>query len=235
MSANVTVPGARRINVEGDDESQGQIQIPPADAPTYQLVVSNADQTYQAMTQTTSAYAIGKWTVGVHDPIGPVYPDQLHIYSRRSRSKVAGSEAPGWVNLIVPKLQASLDGPGEFQQGENAGSNTYSVSVFKIQSYPNGVALSAANEGTTGASAIEIWTDYPLAMHMYRGNGSTTTTTLTYTPAGTHLTDYIKVWKDGVALVATTDFTVSGSVVTYAVAPAAAAKVDIWYEATTLP
>lgn len=74
---------------------------------------------------------------------------------------------------------------------------------------PWGETLGLSTHGATKMARFPFFTkDYPLTMHTIVENGTSTSFTLSYTPAGTQASNYIKVWRNG-AILTSGHFTVT--------------------------
>lgn len=138
----------------------------------------------------------------------------------------------GFLNRIYPLVTAV---PLYATHQEVAAAEwQYNAIPTMASQYPWGVPFAQANEGATRSSGMVRYTDYPLTLDRFVGNGTITTYTLQYTPAGGTTSGYVEVYKNGTVLVPTTAWTLSGSALTFAVAPAATDIVVIVYQSTNL-
>jgi len=112
------------------------------------------------------------------------------------------------------------------------------AAISEADKYPWGEAFTLANEGVTGGVMIPFSGVYPIMMHTFVGDGTTTTVVLDETPAGDHTATPQAVFvynaTGAAALVPTTDFTLVPATKTLtfqAGALPAAAEVHVIYYA----
>lgn len=149
-------------------------------------------------------------------------------------SDAATSGIKGFTNRIYPLVTAT---PLLAQHQETSAAIwQYEAIPTMASQYPWGVPFAQATEGATRASGVASNTDYPLTLDRYVGNGTITTYTLQYLPAGGTTSGYVEVYKNGAVLVATTAWTVVAStgVVTFVTAPLATDVIVIVYQAINI-
>lgn len=105
----------------------------------------------------------------------------------------------------------------------------------QMSKYPWGLALNATTDGVTKQTATDVFSNYPITLHTFIGDNSTTSFTVDYTPAGVSTSGSVKVWVDGVAEAdANVTVTTSTKTIALSTAPTTAAKVIVLYESAEL-
>ena len=214
----------RQASIPGDDDIQAIYLFPPETLPNGDIVLGNIDLTFWAKQQGMVVYADGEYSGVVGQPDQPTYGNMTFIVNAQAKSAQSGSVGnPGYRVKVYPKVQAVPIGDAG-QQAATATKFTHKLIANKSDKLPWGESFTVANHGTTRAAVYEYYSDYRHVLHTHIGDGSDTSFTLGYTPAAA-TAGKIQLWKDGVLKTITTDWSVSGSVITEAAAPAAAAVV----------
>lgn len=98
-----------------------------------------------------------------------------------------------YANLIYPVVTtAPLFVPLKNVTKEDYG---YHGIATQATNYPFGPAFSLVNEGATRMARVCIFTDYPVTIDSFAGNGSTVNIPLQYNPAGVETSGYVEVWS----------------------------------------
>lgn len=232
-TANVSIPAARTVPVEGDDGIAGSFIFPFAEVVTFDIESGEFDQTFRALAESTTNQALGDITWSPVAPKDPAYRQMSLNLIGRAQSQSSGSVGvEGYMNILIPKAVVVPIHTGGLGNAA-AQSNRYNVTVQLSDIYPWGSAITNALNGTTAAHMFDGYSEYPVTFHSFTGNNAITTVTLAQTPAEAS-SDKVRVYVNGTALTYTTDYTVDVAtrVVTFVAAPAAAAKVVIVYEYT---
>lgn len=227
----VQVPDAEAVDVTGDDGTEGQFVFEAAGSPNGVIQFSDQDLDLEALFQSTNVVNLGNITYGTIDPDAPEYRDLNLIVQGRAKSQVSGEgQAKRWAGWLIPSCQLVPLNRDAFTE-RTAASMRYSLIANKGGNTPWGSVMSLATQGTTRASMLPFVSDYPLHMHVYQGNGVQDTFTLTYTPAAED-DDSVIIHVDGVLQSYTTDYTVSGKIITFEAGaiPANGAYIRVLYE-----
>lgn len=226
--ANVVAPAARQVTPEGDDGKVGSIMFPSVDPITFELSLKVHNATFAALAQGTLNYAEEEWTFTHFDPGTPTFRNMCLLFSRKAQSKVAATPGQGYEHLLLPSVQISYNGPGQFQTGTNEATYNFSVTVDRATKTPWGRAYSLSNDGTVESSGLTFWTENRFTMHSFTGDNSDVSVVVDYTPTSSTLNTNNLVYTNGTK--ETSGITISSKTFTWGVAPATNAKVVIAYE-----
>lgn len=232
QSANVPMQEPRKVAIGGDDGNQANYYFEPEEAPNGDLVLANIDLTLWAKSQGIKVYADGDFDVVIGQPDSPTYNSLTLMTIAQAKSAQSGSVGnAGWMVKIYPRVQIVPIGDGG--QNTAAGANfTHKLTANKFDTLPWGIPLSSADNGTLkGAVYGPFYSENRVCLHTHVGDGSDLAVTLAYAPVAAN-GNKVKLWQNGVAKAYTTDYTVSGSVVTFASAPANGVVSVIRYEHT---
>lgn len=232
QNANLPLQAPRQVPIGGDDGNQAVYFFEAESAPNGDLVLANIDLNLWAKSQGINVYADGDWDVVVGQPDSPTFNQITLLTTAQAKSAMAGSVGnAGWMTTFYPRVQIVPMGV-QAQANATASNFTHQLIANKFGTLPWGTAMTVANQGTTkGAQYGPFYSEYRVALHTHVGNASDDSLTLTYTPAAA-TAGKIKVYQDGVLKVITTDWSVSGSVITFAAAPGAGVVTVIRYEYT---
>lgn len=212
----------RQVNIPGDNDTQAIYLFPPEALPNGDIVLGNIDLTFWAKQQGMNVYADGEYSGVVGQPDSPSFGTMTFVVNAPAKSAQSGSAGnAGYRVKIYPKVQAVPIGDG----GQSSAQGTkfsHKLIANKSSKLPWGEPFTVMNHGTTLAAVYEFYSDYRIVLHTHVGDASDTAFTLGYTPAAA-TAGKIQVWKNGTLLTITTDWTVSGNVITMGTAPAAAA------------
>lgn len=234
QTANLTVQQPRRVNSAGDDGVAAQFIFQPEELPSGDLLLAVFDADFVAQSQGIKVYTDGDWSVTSLQPEQPVFSDITLIINSQAKSKDSGSSgSAGYQVAIFPKVNAvPLGATGIATAAATAYSHALIANKSSIK--PWGTAFSTTNDGTTQAAVYgPFFSEGKVRLQTFIGDGSDTTVTLANTPYAASA-NKVKVFQTvaGVTspLTYTTDFSVSGTTLTFAVAPAAASINVIRYE-----
>lgn len=214
--------------VLGDNGVGTSFTQQPQTLPTGSLKVGFFDQTAAAKMNGLKIVATGAWDRSGFAPLCYTFADVCMIANSPANAEESTNVDEGcWQVAIFNKItmQASMLAA---MTSNTPASWTNQANVKRSSKMLWGESYVAATHGSTALAGEVFVSPYPVCEHTMIGNASVTTITLNETLAGV-TADYIKVWKDGVLLVITTDWTVSGQVITLVAAPAAAAVVTVLY------
>ncbi len=234
QSMNLTVQQPRRVNIPGDDGVVAQFIFQPEELPGGDLVLGVFDADFVAQAQGVKVYTDGDWSVTTLQPEAPTYSDMTLIVNSQGKSKDSGSSgSAGYQVAIYPKVNIVPLGSTGLATAAGA-AYTHALIANKSDKKPWGTAFSGTNDGTTQAAVYgPFFSEGRVITHTFIGDGSDTTVSLTKTPyatTGAKVAVFQTVAGVTSKLTYTTDYTVSGLVVTFAVAPAAASINVIRYE-----
>lgn len=216
------------VNITGDDTVLGAIDFGPNEVPTFIMETGAFDLDTQAKLQSTLVETLGDIRLGTLQPNNPEYVDIMLIIQAKTKSKDTATDGTKqWSGMIIPVAAAVPLGRAEFSERAPA-ADRYKVTVQVASRKPWGVTITDAVMGTTGAPLIPFTADNPLTMHYLVGNGAITTIVLDKTPVS--LAKLVIHKGNGQLLVATTDYTLSGSTITLLAAPTAGQMISVLYE-----
>ena len=234
QSFGVQLQQPQRVNITGDDGVQSIFLFEPQELPSGDLVLGVFDVNLVAQSQGTNVYADGDHDVSVLQPEDFDFAELSLILNAQSKSRASGSSGEaGYMVMHLPKVQCIPMGPAGLANIQ-ATNFTHQLIVSKSSLWAWGAALSTLNEGTTSAAIWgPVYSENRVTCHTFVGDGTTTNFTLGQTPAAADGSK-IKVWKDGTALVYTTNYSVSGTTLTFQAGsiPAAGEIVVVRYEYT---
>lgn len=229
---NLPMQPPRQVSVGGDDDVQAIYFFNPEQLPNGDLVLGNVDLTLWAKALGIKVYADGDFDVVVGQPDSPTFGQFTVVSNSQAKSAASGSVGnAGWMVKIYPKVQLVPIGDQGLANAA-ASSFTHRVIANKSGKLPWGASFTTTNHGTTGGAMLgPFFSENRVTMHTHVADGSDLTFTLTYLPAAA-TTNKVKAWRNGTALVYTSDFTVSAStgVVTLAAAGTAGDIVVVRYE-----
>lgn len=220
---DMTVPDARKLTGLGEDGITQVVFLPPQEGIDAVLNVEATDPALIALLDGTKAETLGETTImgggtnkqGFEPRVG------LMLY-QAARGLETGQSY--WRTIIIPSAQVV----------RKPGSMTAEKSITQYQVAPNrtskhlwGPAFSNATNGFTHGQFVEVWSNYPLRLASYVGNNSAVEFPFPADLPAVQTTG-IKVWVDGV--IVSSGLTLEVDKVTFAVAPAAAARIDILRE-----
>lgn len=209
------------VNVEGDDTGLGKIEFGPAETPSFIVNTGAFNLDLDAKLQGTLVETLGDIKIGVLQPNDASYPDVMMVIQSKSKSKDDGSDGTkAWSGYIIPIMTAQPLGRETFE-GRTAAANRIKVTTQVASRKPWGVTILDANLGTTGAPLLPFTSDNPITMHVFKGDGATSTFTLDKTPVSQAK---VIIHKETQLLTAGVDFTVNTStrVVTISAGPSTA-------------
>lgn len=167
-----------------------------ADIAKMDLSFAALDQAALAAFTGTKIHSIGQWdAVGVETNTPPSSAQIMILANIDAQDGSSGTFGqhrfmnPLWMNCTVfPTLSAHDEAtPAEF---------AYTAQPTKVGRYPWGIAFSKAQNGFSYAARDILYSDFPLTMHTYIGNGGgTATVTLTYSPTTDQTGQGVLAWN----------------------------------------
>jgi len=229
-SINVAVQQPRKVTVTGDDGPQSIFFFEAAELPSGDLVLGVLDVNFIAQAQGTKVYADGDFDMITLQPDLPTYNNMTFITNSQAKSRMSGSSGQaGYMTKIYPKVQAIPLGDAGLS---NAAGTTFTHALIanKSDKKPWGASFSLTNDGTIAAPIMgPFYSEGRVCMHTHISDASDLAFTLANTPLAANA-NKVKAWRNGTALAYTTDFSVSGAVLTLAAAGSAGDVVVARYE-----
>ena len=202
-----TVPAGTQSSAVGDNRVISGFRQGPTELATAALGFIVFDHTIVAELTGSTIYTDGEYDISWRSQRCITIPNCVLMVSSRAKSQDSGAaNEPGWSTKIYPAVELVQEGESYNGQSADAVLFNFAVTMNEVDTTPWG-ELIATNYGQDyGFSTRPIITDYPMTMHTYIGDGSTTSFVLDETPAAA---DALKVpdFEDGVALTYTTDYT----------------------------
>lgn len=230
QNVNLPLQAPRQVPIPGDDGNQAVYFFEAESSPSGDMVLANIDLNLWAKSQGINVYADGDWDVVVGQPDSPTFNQLTLMTIAQAKSAMPGSVGnAGWMVTTYPRVQ--IVPMGVQSQSNATGSNfTHQLIANKFDRLPWGTALSVNNHGTTkGAQYGPFYSENRVSLHTHVSDASDLSFTLAYTPAAATAAK-IKVYRNGTLLTITTDWSVSGSVITLAAAGTAGDVVVVRYE-----
>lgn len=224
---------AEFVPVTGDDEVIGQFSFAPATLPSGVLEVAVRDLELMARAQGTLVRDVGGTDGFQYTALQPadlLFQDMSLILQSRAQSQTAGIVGAARKDVeIVPLCQLTPLGGERTERA--AKSMRYSINASPSDKAPWGMTFTEALDGTTKMPIMSGFAANGVHLHAFKGDASRVAFTLAYTPAAT---SKVYVYVEGVQQAYTTNFTVSGKVITFGVAPASGARIEVFYEFSSL-
>lgn len=171
--ANLNIPQADILQVQGDDGVRAVLQFPGNALPTFDMEFADVDMDFIDVLQgTTKIDAQSVYDVGYIDPKDRSFPDIFLVLTSRAFSTEAGNTGNGYRNLIFPQCTISFNNPGGFQTGANDSPATFTVTVNRTSQTPWGTALSTGTHGTTGAAGFLVFSEEPITFDVFAQDGA---------------------------------------------------------------
>lgn len=214
--------------VTGDDEPLVTFEFDsetPISGVFEQAVRNNV---FDALIQGTKVETVNSGIqISVLDPKDRASESMCMLLSRRAKSWATGTKGvKKWESLYVPRCTIKP----LFTDIQQRTFTPYQYGINLSRSDRTGWSTVSINlHGTTAASLFPIDSDNPLYLHRFTGNAAAVAFTLTYEPVSGAKT---YVYVNDVLQTVTTDYTVTGKVVTFEVGstPAAAAVIVVLAE-----
>jgi len=221
----VNIPEPDVEPVTGDDEPMVTFEF-DSETPisgAFEMAVRN--NTFEALIQGTKVETIGDADLGILDPKDRASQSMCLLLSRRAKSWATGEEgAKKWENLYIPRCTIKP----LYTDIQQRTFTPYQYAINLSRSGRTGWSTVSINlHGTTAASLFPIDSDNPLYQHRFTGDNAEQDFTLTYEPVSGAKT---YVYVNDVQQTVTTDYTVSGKVVSFVSAPASDAVIVILAE-----
>jgi hypothetical protein len=210
---DLTLPDARKLTGLGEDGITQVVYLPPQEGADARLNVEAADPVLAALLDGTRVLSVGEASiVGIATDKQGFEPRVALLLYQAAKGLETGKTY--WHSFIISSAQIVRKSPG---MGADKAVTQYQVAPGRTQKHLWGAQFSNANEGFLEAQILESWSNYPLRIASYLGDGSTTVFNFPINfPAVS--TDGIKVWKNGTEVTTGLTKTVTG--ITFTTAPA---------------
>lgn len=217
----VSIPEPELVPADGDDQTYVQFQFDPADLPSGILETVQRNDAFEADAQGTAVDVDGNIRIGALDPRDRA-TQSICFYLMRQARTTAGAVKRQHLYLdstVVKPLYNTV---------EQRTFNSYQYSLAVSRSAR--VAWTTVNDsehGTTGMSLTPIESDYPLMIQRWTGDAAETVFNLhrQLQTGGSSIVYVNDVKQSGGGV----DYTLTGTTLTFTVAPASAARiVAVW-------
>lgn len=219
----LNIPDARKLTGLGEDGITQVVFLPPQEGADGGLNVEAADPALTVLLDGTKVQTAGEASLmgGATDRQGFEPQVGLMLY-QAARGLVTGKAY--WRTFFIPSAQV-VRKPGGMTADKSV--TQYQVALNRTTKHLWGPAFTIADNGFTAAQFVEAWSNYPLRLAAFLGDGTTTVFSF---PAATPAvsTDGILVFVNEAAV--TTGITKAVGSVTFGVAPAASARITILRE-----
>lgn len=183
-TANIQIPPAEILQIQGDNGVRGVIQFPGNALPTFDLVFSDLTMAFANEAQgTITVDAQSKYDLLILDPASRTFPDLFLMLTRRAVSTEAGMTGNGYETILFPMATISFAGVNGYQTGANPGEYVFNVTVNRTSVLPWGTALATGTHGTTEASGFIFFSQAVPTFDVAKKDGIITSWTLTKTYA----------------------------------------------------
>lgn len=210
--------------ITGDDGPIGRIPFPSGETPQWVMEVAINDYVTDAALQSTTVHQVGDAYLNAFQPLDGLYPDICIIYNSKAKNSPANTSA--WEGILFPACNAVPLDRDKYQERTPA-VYKYKILANPTNIYPWGVTITEAIAGTTQPIGFKFSADNPIIMHRLTGDGATVTFNLPKTPISTTKT---VVYTGNGQLIALASVSAANKTITFTVAPALGAKVEIWME-----
>lgn len=231
-SVGLTIPEARAVVYEGDNGTKGVQLINPNTAPEGAIVTSIADLTFQTQAQSLSTRTLGDTVTQMLGPRCPTFKTLCLIVNSPGLDQTAGNVGQaGWHAYIFFKTQVQPQS-GTLENGNPAAFSHKTVATYADTAFWGEALPASSGWGTLSGLILDMgWGAYPWTAHTFVSNASATTFTLDETPSAAN-GNALMIWKNGVLLTYTTDYTVvtATKTVTLAAAGSAGDKYECLYK-----
>jgi hypothetical protein len=229
----VTEPAPEIIIPTGDNGGLGPYTLQPNTATTGTITTASGDQTLIAKSNNLKVFSQGAWDILGFGPDCYSFSQMMFLFNSPAKSlESATLNEAGWVNTFILNAENfATTLPNITERAVMDWLNNLTLSASS--GLPWGTSLVAATHGSASLKGLQISSPQPLAMHTYISDGAATTSafTLDLTPYAANGGSVV-IWKNGVLLAYTTDYTVNVSTkaVSLVAAGSAGDKFVVLYE-----
>jgi hypothetical protein len=204
------IPEPTIDTVLGDDEPEVSFEFDADSLPDGVLETSVRSNVFEALAQKTKVRTLGDLEVSVIAPANRGSESMCYLLSRRAKSWAPGTEGvKKWESVFIPRASTTP----LFTNIEQRTFTPYQYKINLSKSGRTGWSTVSTNlHGTTAAPIFPIDSDNPLYLHRWTGDAAETAFTLTYPPVSGAKT---YVFVNDILQTVTTDYTVSGKILTF--------------------
>lgn len=208
QSADITIPDMERINVLGADGKLASYLFESDTETGLVFEAGGIDLDMAMASQGRAVETVNNWEIAVLRPAMRTPQTMWWIINSRAKSMESGSlNNPGYVVDMLKVEISYLGSTG--RSNKTPHTHRFSAVVLQSDVYPWGADV------TGGAGdAFTFWSANRVRLHAMRGDNTDVTLTLPSTLAAT-ASDRVNVFHDGVLQAYTTDYTISGQVITW--------------------
>ena len=183
-SAAMELPARNRVTITGDDRPQGFITFDRTDSPSVAFQAANRDQATESLIAGLNDYARNQQRVLLIDPkLDTVQNVSIITQSQSKASQYGVAEQTGWEHNDLWKGQIDPGSPTGLEE-QTGHAYDFAMTMERQAVWPDNVALSTTNEGSTEASGNASGDKYRFVRGAFKGDGTLTTINLPFTPAG---------------------------------------------------
>lgn len=212
--------------ITGDDGPIGRIPFGSNATPEWIAEQAVNDFDANAQLQSTTAFQLGDAYLNAFQPLDGVYPDICVIYN--SKAKNSPTNTAAWEGVLFPACNAVPLHRDQYQERTPAVFK-YKLLANPASVFPWGVTITEALQGTVTPVGFEFQADNPIIMQRFTGDGATTVFNLQKTPVSVSKTI---VWTGNGQVVALASVSTTNKTMTFTVAPALGAKIEVFMEYT---
>lgn len=222
----VSIPQDEVVTPTGDNEPTVSFTFPSSNLPSGILETASKNLDFEALCQGTKVETVGGLSVGLQGPSGSTKENMVLLLMRQAKKWAAGVRGvAAWECQFVPSCEISPLG-GDWTERQFS-PYRYGINISKADRFPWGATYTEAVHGATSSALVPIFSDNPIQLHAFQGNGSQDTFILDVAPISLAKT---YVYVNGVKQVPTTQFTLSSKTVTFVSPPASSAIINVMYE-----
>lgn len=229
-TASLSIPEAERVNATGNNKRIRTFSFENPEETGFEFSLAAADLDFQAAIMGTKIETLGTWDLGLIRPGTTRAINITMIINTDAASEESASTGEaGYFVQILPLMLVRYRGASNVTE-RTVHDRVFSATINPFARKPWGELLTSLTNGDVLADGLEGTSPYPVfAEHI-----QTTTAvayTLTKTPGGDDTSGNVHVFLNGVKLTATSGWTLNATtrVLTLAVAPVAADKLEVWY------
>jgi hypothetical protein len=226
-TGQIGIPEADRLTPTGDDGALGAVfEFESTEQPTGTLTVGVHNVDAHAAFAGTLVDGAAGGSINVLGAKGTTRPSLLMLFTRRAVSKdAATSGLVAEQQYALPRAQLRPLGSENYQERAES-PDRYGILANDTTKEPHGKPITLTDHGTLSGPILEIYGTSRAHYHFFKGNNSTATVVLPYTPSSA--TDFeVYDFTAGTAITATLD--VGTKTVTFAAAPSAGKLCGIMY------
>jgi hypothetical protein len=233
-SVEIAEAEAGVVYVNGDNGVTTSFLTQPQELPKGAINLGVMDQTWAAKSNGSVIYAEGDWDILGGVPLCYSFADLCMVLNAPANAQESTNlDEAGWEVTIILKLQnkASVLNTMATNAARTFVNNT---NVKRSSRKLWGQSFTAVADGSTAFAVQQFMSPYPVTIHAYVGDNSTTTVTLNETPAAATATA-VQAWQANTKLTygaGAGNYTVvtSTKVLTFGTAPGAGVTVIIPYQ-----